>query len=390
VRARTVLLGICAGLLLASPASAAFTAPELFVRLQRADITHEPASDWIALAAAPRLEYIGGFQIGYRLQPTGVNGNFQTAALSITAVPDGQPTQPSNTPPYCVGKNGTAGTITPVGSEIQFEGDGTYSFSVSLGDTPGTGCVGGPATTAASFTVDVHVAPQLVGEPFAFRAKPLSGNPFVGIRAADPPGGYGDNICALDATVQPDGSVTGRRVVPDDPDPPRQTVGTFPEPGDWACVSRGVVEGVNESFERTFFGTPWSASLPVEVHSDFRRVKTTIVGPRKTRPTFDVEAEFPAASAGGKATLKLVRFVRCRRSGYVFKKVANYTGAFDAKGHAKFRVKRPRKAPLGYFAATVAFRGTHFVRASTDPNLMMLAATKRAISFVRPRDYPRC
>jgi hypothetical protein len=177
VRARTVLLGISASLLLGSPASAAFTPPELFVRLQRADITHEPASDWIPLTAAPTLNYIGGFQIGYRLQPTGVNGNFQTAALSITGVPDGQPTQPSNTPPYCVGKNGAEGTITPVGSEIQFEGNGTYSFSVSLGDTTGSGCVGGPATTAASFTVDVHVAPQLAGDPFSFRAKPLPGNP---------------------------------------------------------------------------------------------------------------------------------------------------------------------------------------------------------------------
>jgi hypothetical protein len=388
VRARTVLLGICASLVLASPAGAAFTAPELFVRLQRADISHEPASDWMALAAVPGLDYIGGFQIGYRLQPTGVNGNFQAAALAITGVPDGQPTQPSNTPPYCVGKNGTAGTITPVGAEIQFEGDGTYSFSVSLGDTTGTGCVGGPATTAASFTVDVHVAPQLVGEPFAFRAKPLPGNPFEGIRTADPPGGFGDNSCALDATVAPDGSVTGRRVVPDDPDPPRQTVKTFPEPGDWACVSRGVVEGVNDSFERTFFATPWSAPLHFDVHSDFRRVQTTVIGPRKTRPTFDVKAEFPAASAGGKATLKLVRFVRCRRSGPLFKKVANSTGAFDAKGHGKFRVRRPRKAPPGYYAATLSFGGTRFVRAGTDPNLMLLAATKRAIRFVNPRDYP--
>ncbi len=389
MRARTVVLGICASLLLASPASAAFTPPELFVRLQRADITHEPASDWIALAGAPQLDYIGGFQIGYRLQRTGVNGNFQTAALSMTGVPDGQPTQPSNSPPYCVGKNGTEGAITPVGSEIQFEGDGTYSFSVSLGDTIGTGCVGGPATTAGSFTVDVHVAPQLAGDPFAFRAKPLPGDPFVGIRAADPPGGYGDDSCALDATVNPDGSVSGRRVVPTDPEPPRQTVITFPEPGNWACVSRGVVDGVNDNFERTFFGTPWSAPLRFEVHSDFRRVQTTIIGPRKTRPVFDVEAEFPVASAGANATLKLVRFVRCHRSGYLFKKVANYKGTFDAKGHAKFRVRRPRKA-LGYYAATVSFGGTHFVRAGSDPTFIRLAATKRAIKFVTPRDYPRC
>jgi hypothetical protein len=91
-------------------------------------------------------------------------------------------------------------------------------------------------------------------------------------------------------------------------------------------------------------------------------VQTTIIGPRKTRPVFDVKAEFPAASARGKATLKLVRFIRCRRWGYVFRKVASYGGTFDARGHAKFCVKRPRKT-LGYYAATVSFGGTHFVRA---------------------------
>ena len=36
------------------------------------------------------------------------------------------------------------------------------------------------------------------------------------------------------------------------------------------------------------------------------------------------------------------------------------------------------------------YEGTHFVRAGTDPSLILLAATKRAIKFVRPRDYPRC
>jgi hypothetical protein len=116
MRARAALLGVLVSLLLAAPAGAVFTPPELFVRAQLGGIEHQPASDWIPLSAAPTFNYIGGFQIGYRLQATGVNGNFQTAALTILGVPDGQPTQPTNTPPYCVGKNGTAGEITPVGS----------------------------------------------------------------------------------------------------------------------------------------------------------------------------------------------------------------------------------------------------------------------------------
>jgi hypothetical protein len=64
-------------------------------------------------------------------------------------------------------------------------------------------------------------------------------------------------------------------------------------------------------------------------------------------------------------------------------------GGVRRQGHAKFRVKRPRKTP-GYYAATLSFRGTHFVRGGADPSLMLLAATKRAIKFVKPRDYPRC
>jgi hypothetical protein len=383
---RAVLLALVACLSTAAPA-AAFTPPELFVRLQRADITHEPASDWIPLAAAPQLDYIGGYQIGYRLQPTGTPTNFQAAALSIAAVPDGQPTQPSNLPPYCVGKTGAAGTITPVGSELQFEGDGRYAFSVSVGPDTGTGCLSGP-TTAASFTVDVHVTPEKVGEPFAFRATPLPAGVFVGLRAARPPGGFADSSCALDATINPDGSVAGRKVVPDS-EPPRETVTTFPEPGMWTCVSRGVVEGVNESSESTFFGTPWSAPLRFEVHSDFRRVQTTIVHPRRSRPVFDITSEFRAASAGGKATLKLVRFVRCRKSGYLFKKAGTYKGTVNARGHAKFRIKRPR-AKLGFYAATFSFGGTHFVRAGTDPNLIPLLARRHRIEFVTPADYPRC
>ena len=382
---RAALLALVAGLFAAAPA-AAFTPPELYVRLQRGDITHEPASDWIPLAAAPQLDYIGGFQIGYRLQPTGTSTNFQAAALSIAAVPDGQPTQPSNLPPYCVGKAGAAGTITPVGSELQFEGNGRYSFSVSVGPDTGTGCLSGPTTTA-SFTVDVHVVPEKVGDPFAFRATPLPGNPFVGLRAARPPGGFADYSCAVDATINPGGTVAGRKVVPES-EPPRETVTVFPEPGMWTCVSRGVVEGVNENFERTFFGTPWSAPLRFAVLSDFRRVQTTIVRPRRSRPVFDITAEF-LASAGGKVTLKLVRFVRCRKSGYLFKKAGTYRGTFNAKGHAKFRIKRPR-TKVGFYGAAVSFGGTQFVRAGTDPSLILLRALRNRIEFVKPSDYPRC
>jgi hypothetical protein len=309
-------------------------------------------------------------------------------------VPDGSPSQPLTVPPYCVGRAGpTPGEIQPVVEiPIQYEGNGTYSFTVTLGPGPAqTGCFGmGSQTTNGSFGVDVHVAPQLVGQPFAFRAKPLPGDPFVGIRADDPPGGFADNVCALDATVQADGSVTGRTIAPEEGfEPPRQTVRTFPEPGSWTCVSRGVVEGQADDSSSTFLGTPWSAPLRFDVLSDFQRKTSAIDRPRSKRPTFEVTAQFAAASAGGKASLKLQRFVRCkRRGGYVFKKLATYKSTFGANGKARFRFKRPLRN--GYYAAMVTFGGTHFVRPGPDPFLIPLGVTRRSIRFVQPQAYPRC
>src|SRR6185437_2298001 len=139
----------------------------------------------------------------------GQRNQFQRVALSITAVPDGQPTQPYNAEPFCVGRAGAPGDIVDAGPELQFEGDGTYTVTVSVGPgTQPTDCIAGPSTTA-SFTVTTLVAPVVVGDLVRFRLKPLAGSPFVGIQAPDPPGGQGDVRCALNGTVQPDGSVAG-------------------------------------------------------------------------------------------------------------------------------------------------------------------------------------
>jgi hypothetical protein len=118
-------------------------------------------------------------------------------------------------------------------------------------------------------------------------------------------------------------------------------------------------------------------------------VQTTIVRPRSSRPVVDITAEFGAASAGGKATLKLARLVRCRKSGYLFKNAGTYKATFDAKGHARFTIKRPR-AKAGFYGAKVSFGGTHFVRAGTDPSLIPLRARPKRIEFAMPRDYPHC
>ena len=382
-----VVAGALASVALAAPA-AAFTAPELFVRMQPWD-THEPASDWIPLASAPALDYLGGYEIGYRLQSSGEPNEFQRVALTVPGVPDGLPTQPLAASPYCVGRAGTVGTIVAAGPELQFEGTGAYTVTVAVGPGAGgpSGCLSGPSTTA-SFTVDVRVAPSLAGEPLSFRATALPGDPFVGVQAPSPPGGQADVRCALDGAVGPDGSVAGAIIVPD-PDSSRPTVPEllFPRPGDWTCVARGTAEGRDEQFDTAVFATPWSGPLTFEVRSDFRRRIGMIKRPRARRPRFTFVAEWPDAAAGGRGSVTLFRVTGCRGRSFKLRKQQTARGRFGAK---RMRVALRRPRPVGFYLGRFTFSGTRLVRSSVDPNPLLLLALRDRLQYVTPREFPFC
>jgi hypothetical protein len=360
---------------MAGPASAA--APELFVRTQKWD-THEETGEWMPLASAPVMDYVGGYEIGYRLQVAG----FQTAALTIAAVPDGSPTQPNNATPYCVGRNGTAGEIVAAGPELQFEGNGSYAVKVSVATTGD--CLTAGESTTASFGVDVLVAPSLVGDPLSFRSVPLPGDPFVGVQASAPPGGQAEIRCALNATVAADGSVTGRRVAGSGPTVPEWVI---PRPGVWTCVARGAAEGQDENLDTTIFGTPWSSPLTFDVRSDFRRRIGRISKPRSKRPRFTFTAEWPDVAVGGRARVTLFRVAGCKGRRYKLRKVATYRGRFGAK-RARISMRRPKR--VGFYLGRFAFSGTHFLNASTDPNPLYLAVQRDRIEYVPQRDFLPC
>jgi hypothetical protein len=377
----------------AAPASA-FTPPELFVRFTKE--LSEPASDWMPLAGAPTLDWLHQYEIGYRLQASGASNQLQSVALTVAGVPDGQPTQPRNTAPYgpyCVNRAGTVGDIQPVSPPLQFEGDGSYTFVVTVGPSTGdrSACLSGPSTTA-SFRVDVHLAPRVVGAPMSVRTTPLAGAPFVGVRTdRTPPGGQGDLRCALDATVQPDGSVTGTIVVPgpEDADAYSQIPErSFRRPGLWTCVARGASDGEDDSLGAARFFTPWSAPVQVEVHADFRRSLGRIAHPRSRHPQITVTAEFGGLAAGAKGTLKLYRFVRCRGRRAVLKKSSTYRAPFDAKGRAKFTLRRPRR--LGFYAGRLTFPGTRWLNSSVDPNVVALLARSKDLVYAQSFETPRC
>ena len=388
MRLLAVTAGILTGLVAAAPAGAAFSPPELFVRPQPWD-THEPVGDWMPLASAPALDYVGGYEIGYRLQASGEPNQLQRVALTVTGVPDGQPSQPYNATPFCVTRVGTPGDIVAAGPELQFEGEGAYAVRVSVGPSSGgaSGCLSGESSTG-SFAVTSRSVPSLVGSPLSFRATPAA-EPFVGVRASVPPGGLGDLRCALDATVAPDGSVSGPAVVPEDLDP-REARGSlpedaFPRPGVWTCVARAAAEGVDESFSRTIFGGTWSAPLRFDVRSDFRRKSGRLDRTRARRPRFTFTAEWPEFATGGRATVTLYRVTGCVGLDYRLRRTARFRGRFGAR-NARIALRRPRKP--GYYAGRFAFGGTRFLRASTDPALVYLVAKRRSFGFAR--SLPRC
>jgi hypothetical protein len=271
------------------------------------------------------------------------------------------------------------GTIVAAGPELQFEGDGTYTVKVSVG--PGSGdCLAGPSTTGA-FGVDVHVAPVLSGTPVRFRATPVSA--FSGVQAAAPPGGEADVRCALNGAIQPDGSVAGAVVVPDPAFAhPSVAESVFPRPGPWTCVARGLAEGRDDNFDTASFGTPWSAPLSFDVRSDFRRRTGTLARGRSKKPRFSFTAEWPAEASGGRATLTVYRYSRCK-----LRKVAAYRGRFDAR---RLRVTIRRPPARRFYIGRVAFAGTRFLRASTDPNPVLLQVDRGRLEFVAPSAFPLC
>ena len=342
--------------------------------------THEPVGDWIPLASAPALEYLGGYQIGYRLQASGEPNQLQRVALTVAGVPDGQPSQPHNAEPYCVTRIGTPRRRSwrrgpSCSSRATAPTRSRCRSAPSAGGA--SGCLAGPSTTAG-FTVVARAAPALSGSPLSFRARRPRRAVRRRARAPTRPAGRPTSAARSTRRVQPDGSVdrarssSRRATATTPPEPVRRT--PFPRPGVWTCVARATAEGVDEEFCRTVFGGSWSAPLTFDVRSDFRRKSGRLARPRARRPRFTFTAECPAEArrrprhdhALPRDGLQRPRLPPAPRG--------RFRGRFGAR-RAQRHARAPRKP--GYYIGRFAFGGTRFLRASVDPAPMFLSATRR-------------
>jgi hypothetical protein len=367
-------------------------------------IDHSGKSNWMSLTSAPTLNWLGGYELGYTIQDLGTPSQVQRVGFQVLSVPDGHVDQPPSVTPYCSGQLAQPGTIDPIPFPLQYEGNGTYTVMVGVGPPNGgtTDCLKpGPTTaqTTVSFNVSVGVEPQLVGKPLSVRAKPLRGDPFIGVKAASPPGGESQVACARDAKIAADGSVSGKIKAPGPDDSDQQLPErAFTRPGNWTCVARGLAPDLDSTSSDKPYPTPWSAPLRFAVHSDFLRQQGRISSPRSRRPKITFTAQFPEAAAGGRLTFHFRQVNGCKRTGlrsqtYKFVSDIVSKGRFGANtATVTLRPPKPDKfAGIRFFLGTLNFGGTHFLNKGTDPNASYLALTaKGVLSFVAPNRFPLC
>ena len=181
-------------------------------------ITAPRATGW-ALAATPTLDWLGGYEIGYVVQDGrhAQRSSEERVALQILSVPDGHARPARRTRRRTAPATPAAsGRSSRSPSRSQYEGNGTYTITVSVGPPTGgtaTAWSRGPPRRARRRRSPSGRRSSPTARRRArmvFRIKPLSGKQFVRrTRAPTRPAANARLRCARDAKVNADGSVTG-------------------------------------------------------------------------------------------------------------------------------------------------------------------------------------
>jgi len=123
------------------------------------------------------------------------------------------------------------------------------------------------------------------------------------------------------------------------------------------------------------------------VLSDFRRYPARLAKVRRKSVQLQVKAEWPGVSNGGRASLTIRRITGCKRHKYRLRKAGTFRGRFGPK-RLQLTLERPGRG--GFYIGTFAFGGTRYVRATTDPNPMLLHVGREFVEFATGSELPRC
>jgi hypothetical protein len=342
-----------------------------------------PPSLWLPLAGAEVSTLTP--TIGVRLQYSGSDGTAHTFKIEALSVPDGHPSQEPSYWGGCISAVGTIGQVAEL-QQLGYEGPGSYTIRVTAFDeseAQSTHCTSGGVATTVTF--------RIVSRPVLhFSARTLlAGGPrtdahggVIGLIETLPPLAWDDEtVCALNAHVAADGSVSGSQTFRGNSGETSQHL--FPGPGKWTCVARAFagVRNPPPGESNSTRATAWSAPV-----SAFFRTEASIAGPLRivdgTAPGFVLAGKLNRAAAGGILTLHLTPAGRCPAA--VAPEVAHARVRADGSFRLKLRLSVARtrrgKLSLALWNAVASFSGTPLVVA--DQKLGVVVHLGRSVGFV--------
>jgi hypothetical protein len=389
-RQACAVAGIAAGLAFPA-AAAALSAPEVFYT--EGDVSsyegNVPQSFWHALPAADVTTLSP--TIGVRLQDSQSGGTAHAFKIEALSVPDGRPSQdPFYWGGGCIFSGGQIGQIGEL-QQLGYEGPGVYTIRVTAftqAEVSSTHCASGGVAQTATFRID--------GRPtlrFTARTLLAGGSSFdsrgrgIGLIETLPPLASSEQtVCALDARVAADGSVSGRRSFEGESGATLE--GSFPAPGAWTCVARAFA-GVSHpppGDSDPIRATAWSAPVTAFFRTDVSLVSLRIAD--ASPPRFVLAGKLNRAAAGGVLTLRLTRARGCPGAvaDEVVRSRVHADGSFRLTMRLAVAMSRRGKLDLALWRGAVSFAGNRLVRRNGRFGELFMG---RSVAFVPGVGYLR-
>lgn len=365
-------------------AAAALTAPEVFYA--EGDVSsyegNVPQSLWRPVSGADATTLSP--TIGVRLQDSQSSGTSHAFKIEALAVPDGRPSQdPFYWGGGCIFASGAIGQIGQL-QQLQYEGPGAYTIRVTAftdAEVSSTHCASGGVAQTVSFRIDGRpklrfTAPTLLaGGP----ARDSHGH-LIGLAETLPPlAASQQTVCALDARIAADGTVSGSRSFRDGSGAPAQDM--FPAPGNWTCVARAFAgvghppPGDSNPTRATAWSVPVSALFRADVSLESLRIADG------RWPGFALAGKLNPAAVGVLLTLRLTPAHGCPPavSAEVVHSRVRADGSFRLQMRLAVGSSHRGKLELALWRARASYAGNRLVRPNPHFGTVFLG---RRVGFV--------